>query len=781
MASVSSVTLTLVDKPPIYYGFWHSYGSSFPPGPVLTTTTSVFALATSALALFIAWVASRLWCIIDVLIFRSIYERTKTSLEESQCAALLVNSTAPLSAFTAASELIRRGGPKNTLIRIIIASVFVLSLTAAIPLFIAIFPTRREGLISPVECGYSPETIRPDSWNLVAKLNRYSNAALISTDQNRTQSKQEQKATTLSPLPRPHQSYVRQCPTGVTCHPDYPFNFSSVYTLTSKHMGLNTDLPFTVQVSDTCYRPIEAKAIANDSFAAVLYGLYYGITYDTQGNEYPYTDSFYQEQQLAPGYALRSYRALTDDVSNTNFWNPNATLVMGGDTTIFFYYIGFVLQTQESDDPIFATNFSATIDGLGTFHSSRDVVSTIICDTKYTLCVDDGQDCSPNGPASHVLSWINATKVGERWRDIYTFFDGSTLSPPIYAASWGSGSVAAAQTLLNTAIQSDSANNTVTKELRRLSQAGMTIMASGPQLAALGYWNIGEGTSLTPSTRHCSNIVIGSSSAVSILLAPYWLFLSFSATIVVLSYAHLFGATRLRSWQKYADPWALYSAGQLHRQVIEQHGSTLENAKSRKMWPSLKSRNSYAGLEVADRRGSKALIPGSSGSVCRPIIVTLNCPVSRQPRRHPRGPSTEVWASTHLSHHHCRGTPPGFFSTLNGPWARSLSHSTQPNHRVIIEQPPTPSQPHLQRHRHDTRCHIFVYPRKHLTLRNPSLVFPVGRERRRTSLSWMRTMLGIRLTHLGHQVCTRDQLSMHLPHINVVCMTHTLIDLINVL
>ena len=611
MATISPVSISLVDNPPIYHGFWHSYGSSFPPGPVLTVNTKIFAFITSAASLLTAWVISRLWGIIDALIFKSIYERTKTSLQESQCAALLINNSAPLSALTAAGWLLRSGGPKATLTKIMIAALFVVVLKASIPGFVVIFPTSRQGLISSTDCGYFPQSNNQDAdWGYITKRNRFSDAALISTDQNRTRSRSERKASTLDVLPKPDQSYVRQCPIGATCHADHPFNFSSVYTLTSRNIGFNIGTPFSIKVWDTCYRPIDA-VVEDTSSIDTLYVpnyLSYGPLDFGGGLIEPYTDTVFREQQVAQGYALRSRPALYD--STENIWKPNSSLVLGGDTTILFYFLGFVFRRNQTDDPIFATNNTPSPYITGdTLFESVYFVSPIICDTKYEFCIDDRRDCSPIGPSRHILNWMNL-KAGDIWNDLSKFFGASTVLPPIYAASLGSGSVAAAQSLAPFSfyqIQSDSENNTAFRELSRLSRAGMTILASGSQLAALGYWNLGNGSTVTPSDRLCRSVIIESPNAVSIRLLPYWLCLGLGISVVIVSYAHVLGARKLKSWQKYSDPWALYTAGQLHRQVAEQHDGQYEQGRPLEKWPPLKS--VQGGLEVVEMRGSKFFVP----------------------------------------------------------------------------------------------------------------------------------------------------------------------------
>ena len=460
MSTASPITLSLVNEPRIYHGFWQSRGTSFPDGLALTVNTAVYAFLTSGLALFTAWVASRAWCIINVLIFRSIYKRTQRSLEESQCAALLANTRAPLAAFLTASQLVRRGGPKNTLVKIVMASIFILALNAAIPVFVALFPTRRGGLISAANCGYDSGTY--DS-NYNVKVQRFSDAVLSYVDRNVSLSVKDPKARTLAPLPQPTQSYVPQCPSGAICHPDYPFTFSSYYNLTSQHLGFNIDIPFSIEVSDTCYRPIDAVYAVPGS-NPVKFGLYYGPSL-ISGTLTDYTAFMYQEQSFAPGYVLISSSSLIHDTLVQNSWTPNSTLVLGGDTSILIYFIGWIEQTIPSNDPIFATSSVPDPDG---YYRAKHVVAPIICDTRYRFCATkDERDCSPTGPRSAVLNWMNTTKTGAAWEDLTTFFTGSTITPTISLAGFGSGAIASAQTLQQAWTQSDPRNSTVARELGR--------------------------------------------------------------------------------------------------------------------------------------------------------------------------------------------------------------------------------------------------------------------------------------------------------------------------
>jgi hypothetical protein len=194
-----------------------------------------------------------------------------------------------------------------------------------------------------------------------------------------------------------------------------------------------------------------------------------------------------------PATHLSSFSAITDIFIGQNNWEPNSTLVLGGDTTILFYFIGgvhnglskvmtqFLLQIPSS-------NFSANMD---TLYDPLFIVGAVLCDTQYQFCIDGGRDCSPVGGTSKVSKWIGS-KVGNTWEDIFMFFIESMRLPPVMQHQWARERLTPqkpwprgnhAASTLPTA--------TIDRELRRLTQAGMLMLASGSQLAALGYWNLG--------------------------------------------------------------------------------------------------------------------------------------------------------------------------------------------------------------------------------------------------------------------------------------------------
>jgi hypothetical protein len=111
---------------------------------------------------------------------------------------------------------------------------------------------------------------------------------------------------------------------------------------------------------------------------------------------------------------------------------------------------------------------------------------------------------------------------------------------------------------------------TTPRELLRLSQAGMAILASRSRLSALGYWNLGPG-SIKPTAADslCLNTIIETTSAVSILLVPYIILLVVLFPLTLVSYMDWINPS-WEWWRKRAIPWKLYTAGQMHRKIVEQ-------------------------------------------------------------------------------------------------------------------------------------------------------------------------------------------------------------------
>lgn len=153
LMATSSIALALADAINIYHGFWYSHGSSLPKGPMLTLSTFWFTFISSCITLYLAWALSRIWCISSALMFHSVFKKTKHSLQESQCATLIVNSKSPLDVLFDCVNLIRRGGPKGTLKTIFGTSIVILCMNAVIPALLATFPAYNGGIIASSTCG----------------------------------------------------------------------------------------------------------------------------------------------------------------------------------------------------------------------------------------------------------------------------------------------------------------------------------------------------------------------------------------------------------------------------------------------------------------------------------------------------------------------------------------------------------------------------------------------------------------------------------------------------
>jgi hypothetical protein len=657
--ATSAVALSLVDSAKVYYGFWRSQGTALPKGPFVTLSTLWYTFLSSAIALYAAWALYRASRIFDVLLFRSIYTRTRISLEESQCAVLVVNSKAALDAFLSSFYLLRHGGPKKTLFKIMSSAFIILILSAAIPFLLAVFPTYNQGKIVDSDCalfgisshGYVADNdpnIDQSGRAIDAKQIRWSDVSLASYDRSTSQSAAANSDPTYSSrnsgasrLPDPSQTFTTQCPSNATCNPALPFTFASEYTLQSRDFGLNSALSFSVAVSDICYRPIQALyplPVANAT-DPIPYGLFYGPT-GLSNN----TDFVYAERRLSPGYTLTQYAARANDFFQPD-WQPNATLLLGGDTTILFYFVGGMYSVNASSDPIFATGPVQNVPNFEPIYESAYLVSPVVCDTKYTFCANDTNACSPSGGISTLRNYL-ADKP--QWDDIRTFLTASLFNPPIYLASFGSTAVAASQTAVTnggTGVQPEPDNATTPKELSRLVGAGMTMLASMPQLMVLGYWNVStsqQGLSVPGSL--CPNVLLANGDYVSVLLMPYLVLVGGCLVIVAISYAHHLGLQFHPKWKPYAEVWSLHYAGQLHRMVAELVVVDSMNALGKKgqrkrvsikKWPALRWADS--GLDVVEQNdGSKAFGPGKDSPYPSAfVLLTCSLPLQRVTRVNP--------------------------------------------------------------------------------------------------------------------------------------------------
>jgi hypothetical protein len=343
---------------------------------------------------------------------------------------------------------------------------------------------------------------------------------------------------------------------------------------------------------------VPATALINGS-SPVTYGLKYGTVNSDTGaagivvNE---TDIVFDVQRYAPGYTLKSYSSRTDAfLLLPPFWTPNSTLVLGGDTTILFYYIGGVYQLQWSDDPLFAT-VNTSLEGG--FYGSKYIVSEIVCDTKYQFCVNDGHDCSSPGPTSHIIEWIasKTTSTTGVWANIGYLVGILTRRPTHHGRL---GGLRSHRRHRNTCAGSIPADGFRTYHRRKGAQPANTCRSCHDSVQLpFGGWTPGQGSALVPA-QLCGSVIIETTSAVSILLTPYLIFLDLTLVIVIVSYAQLFGASRLPVWRECADLWSLLYVGQLHREVVEQLGGMLGRPHGAKNWPDLKS--GQVGLSVEER------------------------------------------------------------------------------------------------------------------------------------------------------------------------------------
>jgi hypothetical protein len=594
--AASSVSLALTGPAQVYHGFWHSHGTALPSGPMLTVSTFWFKFISAGIALLIAAVLARFWRFLGAVIFYFTFEEKEISADESQNYALVVNSKAALGALFAVASLTGFRRPSARRAVIFSASLLVVAIGVAIPALVAQISTYNQGLIASDRC-----TINAGSFSIASlylslgkKQIQWADAALSTVNANETTASPSARSTT--PLPSVEQSYILECPpTASACDTSFPFTFSSNYTLLSRHFGLNTGTPFSLQVSHTCYRAQAASAPIGISGVYAPYGLYYGpvnVSLVIPGASYPYTELYYQERKYSPGYTLSQHSALADATITT--WSPNSTLVLGGDTTALFYYVGGVTMFQPSTDPIFAT--APTPSGVtvaGPLYDSVAVVSPVMCDTKYMFCAPG--NCSPLGGLSKITAWFG-TQSGTEWTLLKESFSVLLADPPIYLASLGSSAIAAAESA--NFFQLDPTNANTTVELGRLTRAGMAMLASVSQLTAAGYWDL-DGSAAPPTNfTFCKNVLIDTSAAITVSLTPYIYLLAISFVVVVVSYTkYLPWVRKSRLWRQYADAWALHYAGQLHREVVAQLCGLFEKVDTTAQWPNL-SPKGHAGPDI---------------------------------------------------------------------------------------------------------------------------------------------------------------------------------------
>jgi hypothetical protein len=135
--------------------------------------------------------------------------------------------------------------------------------------------------------------------------------------------------------------------------------------------------------------------------------------------------------------------------------------------------------------------------------------------------------------------------------------------------------VSAAQTTFRGFLQLNPANITARGELTRLNTAAMLLLAGNPQLAVMGYWDVGNGTTglfLNDDHPHslCSNVIVELPNMMTIPVIPYAILLITSLLFVSLSYAHTLPLDKaLPRWDDLSGVWVLYSAEGLHSEVMQ--------------------------------------------------------------------------------------------------------------------------------------------------------------------------------------------------------------------
>lgn len=606
-------------------GFWRSHGPHLPKGPMLTVSAFWFTFLSSGIALLLGWAISRLWRFLEVLVFRIVLKKSKKSLDQSQCAVLLVNTKAPLEAFYMSIQLMRPRGPKGTAAIIFCTASVILAATIAIPAMIALLPVYQQGILIPVYHMNPSERMHS---GFVSKQIQLADTVLSLLDRGSLNSSLKSVSQTVPiPFPALSHSYVKECPANATCHPAFPFTFSSNYTLHSSHFGLNIKSPFSISVYETCYRPPQAVVALNHTADPFEFALLYGPrrlnTLSLRAVYTNQTEVVHREDFSTGQYRLTQYsaRAETNNYLNDDSWKPNSTLILGGDTTILFYFVGGIAMTHgpQSTDPIFARKQDIrTPDQFGDwFVDTQDLVVPIICDTKYRICVDGNVDCSPVGGWMVIQTWETLERAGyyDQKTKLRTFLFEALNSPPTSKASLGSDAVAASHTLFN-ANQADPGNATVVHELSRLAQAGMAILASGFQLQALGYWVPPEERSAENTYEYCHRpgsfcgaVIIDNPSVFTMPLIPYTILLIMVFVIIIVSYmGNMRFMRRFPYWRKYAELWSLHYAGQLHREIVEQIGGTVCDVDVTHEWPNFNQ--PYVGLDIVEKHGSKRFGPG---------------------------------------------------------------------------------------------------------------------------------------------------------------------------
>ena len=324
----------------------------------------------------------------------------------------------------------------------------------------------------------------------------------------------------------------------------------------------------------------------------------------------PYTALRFEESRYGSGYTISEVSA-TKGVSVA--WTPNSTLLMGGDTSFLLYDVGAVLMREPSRDPIFATGDALLSDPEMPLFLSADVAVPIICDTKYILC-SGREECSPLDGVKALIDWASThrTRAARRtWSDITKLMAAALARPPINLAAWGSSAVIASETIVGSGPQLIPHNVTARRELTRLVEASMFMLASYMQLSAAGYWDVGDGVQGfgEPNNRDplslCNNVILESSSANTLPVVPYVLVLVSLILVGLMGRMNSLLPRRVlsASQRDFHDVFMLYSAGQLHREVVERIRGYFVNVDTTDEYPTVDT--FHSGPAVVRIQGKK--------------------------------------------------------------------------------------------------------------------------------------------------------------------------------
>ncbi|PVF94017.1 hypothetical protein CPB86DRAFT_828903 [Serendipita vermifera] len=547
---------------------------------------------TLALGLLVGWAASRLWRIGCVALFYFSFT-PQPSWEQSQNNVFVVNSKSGLDGFldslkilksrsTAYHQFYRKAhkqGPRwgrratpyrkaqYVLLGAVTLSFTTVGLKLATPAFIALIPVSQLGVVVPKECGIPyPSYNETENFELdtsIAKHVQWANAAFAMIDRLQpNESSVFSRETKQITLPAHNTSLnPNTCPVNASiCSQKRPFTFTSHYTLTPEHFGLNVGGLFSLQVQESCYGAEPAvTAIGNatwdnrthtrrvDTKEEGLCTLDYG-----RFQSMDFTLAQDHGQELAGSYGIN---VVSSAATSNSPWTPNSNLTQGGDTTLLVYYIGGVFPKDSSTDPIFATRLAGTAAGKKIFRAESSIVP-VLCDTKYVICVKSKHDtnCSEPGGIYPLIHWLYQNTRGTTWPDIQWHLSVMLSKPPINKVAIGVSAVLASQSVL--------------------------------QGAAVERHFCAQRTKPIIKGRR---VIIESPGMKTVPVLPYALLTGFSILIVAISYTGSFPFSRkllFSSAKHYHTMWTLHLPGQLHKRVTESlNGKDFKLVDAESPWP----------------------------------------------------------------------------------------------------------------------------------------------------------------------------------------------------